>query len=114
MSKTPLRLRPEIASATKTRSAQLHQPSSSYVAILIRNYEIDPFAIVAQRASKKLARVNVGMSWRGDLRRRTARLARAAGLNVNSFVEALIAAEISSPAPDLTIMARGSKPTLQK
>lgn len=113
MSKTPLRLRPAIAQAAQARSKQLRQTVSGYVAILVNNHEEAPVALEAQGADEKLARVNVGMSWRSDLRKRTARLAREAKLSINAFVEALIAADLLSPDQDLVIRGRGSKPKLR-
>ena len=77
--------------------------------MVISNYEQRPVPLAAEQAETKLARVNVAMSWRGDLRTRAKRLAKAAGLNVNAFVEALIAKELRSPELALTILtARGS------
>ena len=82
------------------------------MAILVNNYEAQPCAIQAEDPDEKLARVNVGMSWRAGLRVRTERLAGNASLSTNAFVEALIAADMLSPERDLVIRALGSKPKL--
>ncbi len=112
MSKTPLRLRPGIAQAAQARSQQLRQSVSGYVAILVNNYEVRPFRITAEEPDEKLARVNVGLSWRAGLRQRTVKLARGASLSTNAFVEALIAADLLSKEQDLVICALGPKPKI--
>ena len=114
MSNTPLRLLPALASASIARAGQLQQPYSAYIAILLSNQEQQPAALKAEPNSKRLGRVHVPCSWRGDLRTRAGRLARATGLSTNALIEALIARDLRSPESSLTIIpVRGStKPRL--
>lgn len=111
---TPLRLLPEIAQNSPKRAAQLNLTLSGLVSVLVWNFAQSPIPLEAEPADAKESRVHVPCSWRGNLRPMVRQLAKAAGLNSNAFVEALLARELRSPSAGLTILpTRGtSKPRL--
>ena len=99
-----LKLLPSLATKAPARANQLNQMFSGYVAILLWNQDQAPVALEPEPASRRVKRVHVPCSMRRSVRALARKLAKKHEMSVNALVECLIARDLRSSDPGLTIL----------
>ena len=99
-------LRRDLAVKVPRRVSSLGQTVSGWLAILVHNDGVRPnLGLAALANDTREVRVDIGCTLRGSLRDDATHQAEAAQLSRNAYLEALVAADLSTSAP-LTILIR--------
>ena len=108
-------LPPAVAAAVGPRSAQLDLPLSAYFSILLRNhlYAGVPSAVELPTEKHAQVRERIPFSVQSDLWRDAQEAAKFLGGSVSLLLEALVMAELRSPAADFVIYVRAAKAKLR-
>ncbi len=101
-----LAVRPDLEAAARPRARMLGQTVSGLISILVWNDHVAPRPGLAPLPNpQKLIRVDLTISLRVDLRAIAEESARAQVMSLNAYLEALLAADLSQPDRNLTILA---------
>lgn len=104
--KTSLRLLPTLADFARGRARQLGLPLSTYFGLLLWNFSQAPERMKPEPAAAAFARVHVPCSIRPQVWGVSREQIKKSGLNANSLVEALVAADRAGPSGFFTIRAK--------
>ena len=103
---TSLKLRTDIATQAPRRAASLNLTFSAYVAILVWNQVQAPKPLEAEADSPRSVRVNVPCYLRREVAPLLRSVASSSKLSENAAAESLIARDLRTGGPSLTILAR--------